>query len=120
MPGKKVDALVVRQASRSDWGELLQAGAAIYEYQPAMFHCKAMIVDSQLVSVGSTNFDNRSFRLNEEANLNVYDKAFAERLEDVFEQDLKQSRRITYESWKNRPWYAKAMERLSSSISSQL
>ena len=120
VPGKKVDALVVRQASRSDWGELLQAGAAIYEYQPAMFHCKAMIVDSQLVSVGSTNFDNRSFRLNEEANLNVYDKAFAERLEDVFERDLTQSRRITYESWKNRPWYAKVIEKLSSSISSQL
>ena len=120
VPGKKVDALVVRQASRSDWGELLQAGAAIYEYQPAMFHCKAMIVDSQLVSVGSTNFDNRSFRLNEEANLNVYDKAFAELLEDVFERDLAQSRRITYESWKNRPWYEKVMEKLSSSMSSQL
>jgi cardiolipin synthase len=120
VPGKKVDALVVRQASRSDWGELLLAGAEIYEYQPAMFHCKAMIVDSQLVSVGSTNFDNRSFRLNEEANLNVYDKAFAERLEDVFEQDLERSRRITYESWKNRPWYVKAMEEVSSSIASQL
>jgi cardiolipin synthase len=120
VPGKKVDALVVRQASRSEWGELLLAGAAIYEYQPAMFHCKAMIVDSQLVSVGSTNFDNRSFRLNEEANLNVYDKAFAERLEDVFEQDLEQSRRITYESWKSRPWYVKAMEKLSSTIASQL
>ena len=120
VPGKKVDALVVRQASRSDWGELLQAGAEIYEYQPAMFHCKAMIVDSQLVSVGSTNFDNRSFRLNEEANLNVYDKAFAELLEDVFERDLAQSRRITYESWKNRPWCARVMEKLSSSMSSQL
>ncbi len=120
VPGKKVDALVVRQASRSDWGELLQAGAAIYEYQPAMFHCKAMIVDSQLVSVGSTNFDNRSFRLNEEANLNVYDKAFAEKLEDVFEQDLARSRRITYQSWNSRPWYVKAMEKLSSSIASQL
>jgi cardiolipin synthase len=120
VPGRKVDALVVRQASRSDWGELLQAGAAIYEYQPAMFHCKALIVDSQLASVGSTNFDNRSFRLNEEANLNVYDKAFAERLEDVFEQDLEQSRLITYQSWKNRPWYVKAMEEFSSSFASQL
>ena len=73
-----------------------------------------------LASVGSTNFDNRSFRLNEEANLNVYDKAFAERLEDVFEQDLEQSRRITYQSWKNRPWYVKAMEEFSSSFASQL
>ena len=120
VPGKKVDDLVVRQASRSDWGELLQAGAEIYEYQPAMFHCKTMIVDSQLASVGSTNFDNRSFRLNEEANLNVYDKAFAERLEDVFEEDLKRSRRITYESWKSRPWHAKVLEKFSSFASSQL
>jgi cardiolipin synthase len=120
VPGKKVDDLVVRQASRSNWGELLQAGAEIYEYQPAMFHCKTMIVDSQLASVGSTNFDNRSFRLNEEANLNVYDKPFAERLEDVFEEDLKQSRRITYQSWKNRPWHEKVLEKLSSFASSQL
>ena len=120
VPGKKVDDLVVRQASRSNWGELLQAGAEISEYQPAMFHCKTMIVDSQLASVGSTNFDNRSFRLNEEANLNVYDKPFAERLEDVFEEDLKQSRRITYQSWKNRPWHEKVLEKLSSFASSQL
>jgi cardiolipin synthase len=120
VPGRKVDDQVVRQASRSDWGELLQAGAAIYEYQPAMFHCKTMIVDSQLASVGSTNFDNRSFRLNEEANLNVYDRAFAERLEDVFEEDLKRSRRITYQSWKNRPWHEKVLEKLSSFASSQL
>ncbi len=73
-----------------------------------------------LASVGSTNFDNRSFRLNEEANLNVYDKAFAERLEDVFEEDLKQSRRITYQSCKNRPSHAKVLEKLSSFVSSQL
>jgi cardiolipin synthase A/B len=120
VPGKKVDDLVVRQASRADWGELLEAGAEMYEYQPAMFHCKAMIVDSQLVSVGSTNFDNRSFRLNEEANLNVYDVAFAEQLEQVFEQDLKQSRRISYESWKSRSWRDKVMERLSTFVASQL
>ncbi len=120
VPGNKVDDLVVRQASRADWGELLQGGAEIYEYQPAMFHCKTMIVDSQLASVGSTNFDNRSFRLNEEANLNVYDVAFARHLEDVFEQDLKQSRRISYQSWKNRPWHNKVMERFSTLLSSQL
>ena len=63
----------MRKASRAGWGELLEAGAEIHEYQPTMFHCKTLIVDRQLVSVGSTNFDNRSFRLNDEANLNVYD-----------------------------------------------
>jgi cardiolipin synthase len=85
-----------------------------------MFHCKTLIVDSQLVSVGSTNFDNRSFRLNDEANLNIYDSAFAERLEDVFEQDLKRSHRITYEAWRKRPWRQKVTERMSSLLSSQL
>ena len=120
VPGKYNDAEVVRKASRSDWGDLLKAGAEIYEYQPAMFHCKTMIVDSQLASVGSTNFDNRSFRLNDEANLNVYDKAFAEHLENVFEQDMQQSRRITYEEWQNRPLRQKGMEKISSLLSSQL
>jgi cardiolipin synthase len=85
-----------------------------------MFHCKTMIVDSQLVSVGSTNFDNRSFQLNDEANLNVYDKRFAERLEDVFEQDLLRSRRVSYEQWRHRPWRQKVMEKMSSLLGSQL
>ena len=120
VPGKHIDAEVVRQASRADWGDLLEAGAEIHEYQPTMFHCKTLIVDSQLVSVGSTNFDNRSFRLNDEANLNVYDKQFAERLEDVFEADLGRSKRITFEMWKKRPLRQKIVEKLSSLLSSQL
>lgn len=99
---------------------MLEAGVTIAEYQPTMFHCKMMIVDSQLVSVGSTNFDNRSFRLNDEANLNVYDKGFAERLENVFEQDMKQSRRITYQEWQHRPLRQKLMEKISSLLGSQL
>ena len=120
VPGKHIDAKLVRQASRAQWGELLEAGAQIHEYEPTMFHCKTLIVDSQLVSVGSTNFDNRSFRLNDEANLNVYDKQFAEQLEDVFEADLGRSKRITFEMWKERPLRQKLMEKLSSLLSSQL
>ena len=120
VPGKHIDELLVRQASRADWGELLQAGAQIHEYQPTMFHCKLMIVDSQLVSVGSTNFDNRSFRLNDEANLNIYDRGWAERLEDVFEADLARSRKITLEDWKHRPLQQKMVERFSALLSSQL
>ena len=120
VPGTHIDAEVVRKASRSEWGTLLEAGAHIYEYQPTMFHCKTLVVDSQLVSVGSTNFDNRSFRLNDEANLNVYDTEFAERLEDVFEGDIKRSKQITFEAWKKRPLRDKAMEKLSSLLSSQL
>jgi cardiolipin synthase len=118
--GDNTDAELVRRASRSDWGELLGAGAKIYQYQPAMFHCKMMIVDAQLVSVGSTNFDNRSFRLNDEANLNVYDKEFAASLEQVFENDLRHSQLITYEQWKHRPLQEKFVEKLSSLVSSEL
>jgi cardiolipin synthase len=120
VPGKNIDSAVVRKASRAAWGELLQAGAEIHEYQPAMFHCKALIVDSLLVSVGSTNFDNRSFRLNDEANLNVYDQEFAGVVTGVFEADLGRSRRIAYATWLNRPWQERALERLSALFASQM
>jgi cardiolipin synthase len=120
VPGANTDVEVARRASRAAWGELLQAGAQIYEYQPAMFHCKMMLVDSQLASVGSTNFDNRSFRLNDEANLNVYDAAFVREQEAVFEADLRKSKRISYEQWKHRPRLEQVMEKVSSFLSSQL
>ena len=120
LPGEHIDAEVVRRASRATWGRLLQAGAEIYEYQPTMFHCKVMIVDDLWVSVGSTNFDNRSFAVNDEANLNVYDAAFAQRQSAVFDEDLKGSRRISLEEWENRPWREKLVERASAILSSQL
>jgi cardiolipin synthase len=120
VPGEYIDSAVTKRASRADWGELLQAGAEMYEFQPAMFHCKALIVDSRLVSVGSTNFDNRSFRLNDEANLNVYDRDFAAKVTGVFEQDLRRSRPVTYEAWKQRPWHEKAMEHFSTLFASQM
>ena len=77
VPGEHIDSETVRRASRARWGDLLSTGAIIAEYQPTMFHCKVMIVDDLLVSVGSTNFDNRSFRLNDEATLNILDAGFA-------------------------------------------
>jgi cardiolipin synthase len=120
VPGEYIDSQVTRRASRADWGELLRAGAEIHEFQPAMFHCKALIVDSQLVSVGSTNFDNRSFRLNDEANLNVYDPQFAAEIERVFEQDLGRSRLVTYVAWARRPWQEKAVEKFSALFASQM
>jgi cardiolipin synthase len=120
VPGSRIDAELVRKASRAQWGELLEAGAQIHEYQPTMFHCKTLIVDGLMVSVGSTNFDNRSFRLNDEANLNIYDGAFAERVTAVFEDDLKRARQITYDQWLRRPYHEKLMEHLSSLFSSQL
>lgn len=120
VPGQKIDSEVVRKASRAQWGELLEAGAEIYEFQPTMFHCKLLIVDRLMVSVGSTNFDNRSFRLNDEANLNVYDAELAARLSEVFEGDLERANRITYEDWKTRPWQEKLLEHGLALLSSQL
>ncbi|WP_420799626.1 cardiolipin synthase [Noviherbaspirillum saxi] len=119
-PGEKIDASVVRRASRARWGQLLEAGIEIYEYQPTMFHCKIMIVDGFLVSTGSTNFDNRSFRLNDEANLNIYDAGFAAEMTKEFEQDVMKARRVTLEQWRNRPWNEKLMEHASSLLGSQL
>jgi len=98
----------------------LRAGAEIYEYQPTMFHCKVMVVDDLWTSVGSTNFDNRSFSVNDEANLNIYDGEFARAQSRIFEADLKHSRRITLEEWENRPWTAKLWERAMGLLSSQL
>jgi cardiolipin synthase len=120
VPGEHIDTDVVRRASRAGWGELLAAGAEIREFQPTMFHCKMLVVDGHLVSVGSTNFDNRSFRLNDEANLNVYDREFAARMTEVFEQDLARSRRITHRSWLQRPWREKLLEHAASLLSPQL
>jgi cardiolipin synthase len=120
LPGKKTDASLVRSASRARWGEILRAGAEIHEYQPTMYHCKVLVVDGAWVSVGSTNFDERSFRLNDEANLNVFDTEFAARQRRDFEDDLKRSRRITYEEWAARPWHEKAWERFWALFGSQL
>jgi cardiolipin synthase len=120
LPGPHIDTEVVRRASRATWGPLLRAGAEIYEYQPTMFHCKVMVVDDRWVSVGSTNFDNRSFAVNDEANLNVYDAAFARAQAAVFDADLARSRRVSLEQWENRPWREKLAEHASAILSSQL
>jgi cardiolipin synthase len=119
-PGTHTDTETVRAASRARWGELLAAGAEIYEYQPTMYHCKVMIVDEFMVSTGSTNFDDRSFRLNDEANLNIYDREFALEQAKVFDADLARSRRIALAEWQARPLHEKALEHLASLLGSQL
>ena len=120
LPGRYMDVAVVRRASRAKWGKLLAAGARIYEYQPTMYHVKTLIVDALWVSVGSTNFDNRSFSINDEANLNVYDRSFAGRMVEVFEADIKHSRLITLDEWKNRHWTDNLMDFAAALLSPQL
>ena len=119
-PGKHIDTDLVRRASRSGWGEMLEANIEIAEYAPTMYHYKLLIVDSLLVSVGSTNFDNRSFRLNDEANLNIMDNDFAKQQIKIFESDWSKSHLITYKQWSNRPLHEKILEKASSLFSSQL
>jgi cardiolipin synthase len=119
-PGDNIDSDVVRAASRARWGELLKAGIQIAEYQPTMYHVKALVVDSLMVSVGSTNFDNRSFSLNDEANLNVFDAAFAAEQVKVFDDDWKHAKVITYAAWENRPVTEKAYSHLASFVGDQL
>lgn len=120
VPGEHIDSDAVRAASRADWGALLQAGAVIAEYAPTMYHCKLLIVDELLVSMGSTNFDNRSFRLNDEATLNILDADFAKQQTRTFEEDLARSRVVSHAAWLERPFKERLAERLSSVLRSQL
>ena len=120
VPGKHIDSDTVRLASKAHWGELLLAGVEIHEYQPTMMHNKLLVVDGLMTSVGSTNFDIRSFRLNDEASLNVYDADFAARMTEVFEADLKPTVRYTYRMWKDRPLREKLFEKFILPIKSQL
>jgi cardiolipin synthase len=103
VPGPILDAQVVGRASKAKWGPLLEAGVRIYEYQPTFYHNKLMVVDDCWVSVGSTNFDNRSFRLNDEANINVFDQGFAREQAQVFATDRAHSRQVSLEQWRHRP-----------------
>ena len=119
-PGKRIDTHTVREASRACWGDLLRAGVEIFEYQPTMFHCKLLVVDEYLVSVGSTNFDSRSFKLNDEANLNIYDRDFAKQQTAVFADDIAKSQRITLEAWLHRPLREKLIEKCVSLLDTQL
>jgi len=112
LPGA-TDHNLVRQASRSELGRLLQAGIKVYEYRAALLHAKTMVIDSIWATVGSTNLDRRSFELNEELNLVVYNPDIARRLEGVFEADLRGSREVTYEAWKNRGIVSRFLEALS-------
>ena len=100
-PGK-IDHALVRSASRRDFGRLLRGGVQIVEYQAALLHAKTLVVDGAWATVGSTNLDNRSFALNDELNVAIYDAGVAERLQGVFERDLALGRRVTYAEWVDR------------------
>ena len=95
---------LVRQASQAHFGRVLQAGARVYEYGSALLHAKTIVVDGQWVTIGSANLDNRSFALNNELNLAFLDKGLAARLTEIFRDDLKLARQVTYEDWQRHGW----------------
>ncbi len=112
--GKYGHSHLTLDASRAGWGPILAAGAQIYRFQPSRFHSKLMIVDHYLTITGSANFDNRSFRFNDESDSNVYDRDFAGHMTDVFDKDIKHARRVTLQQWKQRPWTQKFVDWLCS------
>lgn len=119
LPGT-IDNNIVRQASRSQFGQLLKADVEIYEYQAGLLHAKVMTVDGIWATVGSTNLDSRSFALNEELNAVVYHTTVVAQLEQVFAEDLKYSRKIEYQQWRGRGFFNQLLEVLSLPIREQL
>ncbi len=120
LPGPHIDAITVKIASKIDWGELLRAGAEIHVYQPTMLHTKLLVIDAEFVSVGSTNFDMRSIRLNDEASLNLYSSDFGAQMTAVFEADLQSAEPYSLSQWEGRPLREKLSEKFLLPIRSQL
>jgi len=117
---EKGDHKTTSSASHSSLGPFLLGGVEIYEYQPALMHSKAMVVDGIWATVGSANLDYRSLAINEEINLVVYDAGFAGQLERSFQEDLKHSKKLTYEVWNSRPFIEKILELFTIPIKEQL
>jgi len=120
LPSDLTDSTLVRSASRAVWGRLLEAGVEIYEYQPTRYHTKVMVVDGVWTSVGSTNVGSRSFRLNDEANLNIHDAGFGAQQEALLKVDISRSRRVTLEAWKSRPFNERVADSFAALFSPQL
>jgi len=114
------DSRFGRAASRSRWGRLLEAGVEFYLFQPAMFHPKTMVVDDLLVTIGSANFDNRSFSINDEITANFLDRGVAASHRKMFERDIQRSRQLTFEEFKSRPFYIKLADHAAGMFRSQL
>jgi cardiolipin synthase len=120
VPGRYIDARIGRWAAQGLYGILLQAGIEIFEYQPTMIHCKVMVIDAEWTSVGSANFDDRSFRLNDEANLNIFSARLAAEQIRHIDADIAQSKRMVLKRWARRPASRRLYENLALLLRSQL
>jgi cardiolipin synthase len=119
LPGE-IDSQLTYTASRSHYGPLLLGGVEVFEYKASLMHAKTIVIDSVWSTIGSSNFDNRSFALNQEINLTVYDSGMAHRLEEIFQEDLKYSQQITYEQWRSRSIFERFGEFFAFPIKEQL
>lgn len=120
VPGEFTDLPIVRQASRLHYEMLLRRGIRIFEYQPTMMHAKTMVADGIWTTIGSSNFDDRSFRLNDEVNVNIYDERAAAQMEAMFFEDLARSREISLRKWFKRGAWERLKEKIAGVFRPQL
>jgi len=120
VPGEFTDVPIVRQASRWHYELLLRRGIRIFEFQPTMMHAKTMVVDGAWTTIGSSNFDDRSFRLNDEVNINIYNDDVAAQMETMFHADLARCEEVTLRKWFRRGWMDRAKENVAGFFRPQL
>jgi cardiolipin synthase len=120
VPGEFTDVPIARQASRWHYERLLGRGIRIFEYQPTMMHAKTMVVDGAWTTIGSSNFDDRSFRLNDEVNINIFNDDLAAQMETMFHADLARCEEVTLRKWFRRGWLDKTKEKLAGVFRPQL
>jgi len=120
VPGEYTDVPIVRHAGRLFYAQLLRRGIRIFEYLPTMMHAKTMVVDGIWTTIGSSNFDDRSFRLNDEVSVNIHDQSIAAQMEQMFFEDLARSEEINTRRWLKRPWPNRVKERVAGWFKPQL
>ena len=120
VPGEFTDVPIVRHAGRLFYAQLLRRGIRIFEYLPTMMHAKTMVVDGIWTTIGSSNFDDRSFRLNDEVNVNIHDQTIAAQMEQMFFEDLARSEEITTPRWLKRSLMDRVKERVAGWFKPQL
>jgi cardiolipin synthase len=118
--GPHIDRAVVREAGRRSYQRLLECGVRIWEYQRTMLHAKVLTVDGSWATVGSINFDNRSFALNDELNLSLRSPELVALLERYYQEDLKDARELDLATWRARPLGTRAKELASAAVRREL
>jgi cardiolipin synthase len=114
------DNALVQHASHHHYGTLLKGGVKLFDYGRTLLHQKVIVIDSCWAAIGSTNFDDRSFELNDEVSLAVYDESIARELEETFERDLAHAKGVDLEKWAKRPWRHKITDFASFVFNEQL